>query len=119
MRKMICVVMLVLILNSVAAADVFNTTALDNSENIYENTKNLNDLLGGILGVGIIITVFLITFILINQRTGDALSGLAAAGWFSGVTALIFLPLGLIGISVFKTVIYVFAASVGARFFFR
>jgi len=116
MKKIIILFIIgLLLLVNVASANVFNDTALDNANDIYGQTKELNNLLNGIVGIGFILAIFSITFALITSNTGNMLSGLTAASFWATFTGMVFLPLDLIGFSVFQILLLMFGISLAAR----
>jgi hypothetical protein len=98
-----------------ASGQIYNDTALDDADDIYEQTVALNTMLNGLVGYGFLLVVFSISFVLIQTNTANMLSALTGAGYFTTFSALIFLPLGSIGWSVFQVILIIFALSLAAR----
>lgn len=119
MRKNILNMMFILLLICTPLTYSFNTTELENSDNLYEFTVNLNTLLDDLIGIGIIIMVFFITFVVVQDRYNDTLSGIGAGGFIGTLTAIMFLPLGLIGFHIFRYLIVITAVSTAAAVLLR
>lgn len=114
-RKLLYLVILMwvvsLILIDSSAGSLYNTTNITNARNIYDQAKALNNIVDGILGIGIILIVFTITFTIVSGNN-DALAGLGAAGFISALTATILLPLQLIGFWVYQLTLLIAGISV-------
>lgn len=112
MKKLIIYLIFVLILVSFVYGQPFNTTNLTAANDIYEQTKALNDILGGLIGVGFIMVAFTIPFFITTANTGNVLAGLASGSYISAISCIILLPLGFIGFPVFQMVLLMLAMSV-------
>ena len=93
----------------------YDTTNLTNAEDIYEQGFYLNELLGGLLGIGMLIVIFGISFIITTTNTGDALNGMISALYISAIVGLIFLPLKLISPYHYIFIIALLAITAGAK----
>lgn len=114
MKKLIIYPILVLILVSFAYGQPFNTTNLTAANDIYEQTVALNDLLGGIVGLGFVIVAFTITFFVTSANTGSVISGLASGSFIAAFSCIILMPLNLVGFPVFQITLLMLAISVTA-----
>ena len=103
--------MLVFVLISFAYAQPWNATNLTAANDIYEQSRALNDLLGGLIGIGFVIVSYTIPFFITTANTGNAIAGLVSGGYISIISCIILLPLGFIGFPVFQIVLLMFAIS--------
>ncbi len=101
-----------ILLASTVSAQVYDTTNITAANSIYELTKALNDLTEGTVGIGFVLVVFVITFIITSANTGNPLSGLSAGSFIATLTSLIFMPLELVGFPVFLLCLLSLAGSV-------
>lgn len=111
MRKLfIFAIISLLILNIVLAEDLFNTTAYDESNNIYEQILALNPLTDNLLGICILLIVYFMAF---SIGGGDGIAaGFMSGGFAAAFTATIFLPLGLIDFLMYQRLLIILAAPV-------
>lgn len=107
-------VMVFFLFIQVAQAQLHNTTALDNADNIYEYAVALNPLVDNYIGVGILLMVFMITFVISSGRLQDIIVGFGAGSFITALSATILLPLELIGFKVYTTVLLITGISVFA-----
>ena len=91
----------VLLSCSVLGDDLYNTSALDDSNNIYEYAVNLNTITEDGIGLAILMIVSVIAFTV----AGGSYQGIAAASFFSGLIATILLPLGMIPFAYYELVL--------------
>ena len=111
--KLLFILCMILLVSSVTAQ--YDTTNITESNSIYDLTKALNDLTEGTVGIGFVLVVFVITFIVTTANTGNALSGLSAGSFIATLTSLIFMPLNLVGFPVFLLSLLALAGSVSVR----
>ena len=107
MMKTTIYVILLLLLVSLSSAELYNTTPLDNSNNLYEWTSGLNTLSGGVVGIGIILIVGIIAFSTNLSNENNPYAGIAAACFLTGLISIILLPLGLLDTNAFQIVILI------------
>lgn len=117
MKKGIMFLLMLVCLVTLSFAQPWNTSRLDEAENLYEITLEMNTLLNGTIAVGIIITVFAISFTVTQLNTGSVINGLLSGSYIAAITALIFLPLGFIGLSIFTMVLLILGFSLAASYF--
>lgn len=110
MKIWIYIVMFIILLSLVYGQ--YNTTGLDNADNFFEFTSALNDLVGDWIGIGLMIMVFVITYVSITTRYSDVLAGFGAGSFIAGLSGVILLPLGLISFDIYKVVLLIAAVSV-------
>jgi hypothetical protein len=108
-----------LILMSLTYAQPFNTTPLDTADNIYEFTTGLNTLTNGSIGIGLLLLTFVITYVIISGTYLDALAGVSAGAFITGLGAVILLPLGLIPFHIYKFVLVATACAMLASVLLR
>lgn len=101
-----------------ANAQVYNTTNLTNASNLYEYAYETNILLEYTIGMGILLIMFVLPFVVATSRGYSSGDGAILGSFMTGITAVIFLPLGLITMSIFQTTILICAAFTALSFFF-
>lgn len=110
MRKAIYIMLGLLLVTCAAAVDdLYNMTALDNTNNIFEFAVAINTISNYAIGYGILIIVFAIAFMVNMGNTGTVWGGLAAGSFIGLLSATIMLPLGLITFLAYE---YVFVIAV-------
>lgn len=117
--KKLYLLFLVLLATPVYAQLPFNTTNLSNADNIYEFTKEVSTATGDIIGIGILLSVFFITFSVISARYQDAVAGFSAGSFITLLSSVILLPLGLIGFHIFRITLLLAAIAVGGSILVR
>lgn len=118
MRKSTYLVMFLLLV-SFSHADLYNTTLLDDADNLLQTTQALNTIVKDFIGLGFLLAVFLITTIIVSQRNLDMIAGLGAGSFITAISAIILLPLGLIGFHIFRIVLLGTGAIVAVTFIIR
>lgn len=96
MKKATCLIMFVLLIGIALADDIYNTSNLDSSENLYDYTKSANDLVDGLIGFGILLIAFIIPTAMILNTNGGVFYAASIGGFFASITGIILLPLQLI-----------------------
>lgn len=94
-------VILILLVLPLAAADYYNTTTLENANDLYGQALAVNTIVSGLLGYGMIIIAFAITFVILSMNYG-AIAAIGGASFFSLIVSSILLPLGFIPFWVFR-----------------
>ena len=84
--------------------DLYNMTALDNTNNIFEYIILLNTLSNYNIGYALILIIFSVVFSVQMSNTGNILGGAAAAAFFTMLSATIFLPLTIIDWTAYQIV---------------
>lgn len=118
MKKIFALLIFVIVLPSVFSQP-FNTSGIDNADNIFEFASELNTLVGGIVGIGLLLTAFVITFSVVSQRYLDPLAGFGAGSFITVLSATLFMPLGLIGFNIYKIVLLISGISIAATILLR
>ena len=83
---------------------LYDTTNLTSSTNIYEIALNTNMLVGSFIGIGILITIFIITYVWV-VKLSDSIAGLGAGAFITLVSASMLYPLGFISFTIYKIVL--------------
>lgn len=99
MRLAVLGLVLLLCISSVGA-ELYNMTNITNADGLYEQTKALNAHVNSLIGLGIIATVWVVTFVLIMSIRG-VLAGMAAGSFIGLLSATMLLPLELIGFNIY------------------
>ncbi len=107
-----------LLVSMVLADDLYNLTALDNSNNIFEYTLALNTISNNAIGLGFLLIVFAVSFMMNIGNTGNIFAGLNAAGFITALSATILLPLGLITWTYYQVVVVIAAIAVILSYWF-
>lgn len=104
-----CLMVFVLFLLTLktASADYYNTTNITNANNLFEQTKALNDIVDGFIGYGFLIVAVFITFVIISGNF-DVIAGLGAAGFVGALSSTLLVPLNLIPFHIYQIVILIF-----------
>lgn len=115
MMKRFVYLIMILSMISIVYAQPFNTTNLAASENIYEQATSLNSLLGGLLGLGFLLSSVIITFVITTINTGDALSGLISGSFLGTVLGMLLLVLKFIFWWHYQIVLIILGISLGVK----
>lgn len=120
MRKLLLMLPVALLLSVLmASGSLYDITNITSSTNIYMQTKAFNDLTDGVLGMGLILIAFSITFVAVSENTGEGLSGVTAGAFIATISSLIMLPLNLVGWPVFTYCIITLGLSTAASIIFK
>lgn len=85
---------------------LYNTTNLTGATNLYEQAVGVNQLVGNMYGLGIIISVAIITFSWV-KRQGDAYAALQSSMWISLFIGTLLLPINLITFDIYKYILII------------
>jgi hypothetical protein len=96
---------------SSVTAPLYNTTNMTNADNILDQAVALNVHVNYFIGLGIIISVFTITFVIISGNY-DAIAGLGSASFISLISATMLLPLNLIHFNIWSKVAIINGVSI-------
>ena len=78
---------------------------------MYEQAIAVNSISDNLLGLGMILIAFVITFVIVSGYS-DAIAGLGAGAFFSALTATILLPLGFIGFKIYQMMLLILGVSI-------
>ena len=116
MKLNIFIVMGLLLMSLTSAEDMYNLTAMDNANNIYEYITAMDSTIDtGIphpVGVVFMLITFSIGFIVNGLNTGNLYAGMLAGSFIAVLSGVILLPLGLLDFNVFVIALIIAAVSV-------
>lgn len=115
--KIMIYLTLVFVLSNMAMAQIYDTTNLTNASNLYEYTYETNVLVDYFIGEGILLIMFVLPFIIITGKGYSSFDGAILSSFITLITAIIFLPLGLITMDIFQTTLLICAAFIASMFF--
>ena len=116
MKKITYLMMGLLIISSVFG-QWYNETDISGANNIYEftlavdKTTSTTGLNTGIIGIGILLIVFVIAFVITSVNTFNGIAGLAVASWITALVGMILLPLGMISFDIYIYVLILVSLS--------
>lgn len=112
MKTAIYILVYILLISLASATDdLYNMTALDNTNNFYEYALALNEISDYAIGYGILLIVFSVAFMVNMGNTGNIFGGLAAGSFIGMLSALILLPLGFITFLSFEYIVVIGSIS--------
>lgn len=105
-----------ILVSLVSAEDMYNLTAMDNANNIYEYITAMDSTIDtGIphpIGVVFMLVVFSIGFIVNGLNTGNIYAGLLSGSFIAVLSGVILLPLGLLDFNIFVIALIITALSI-------
>lgn len=112
-KQTIYLVMFVLLLCSAYAEDLYNVTKLGEANNLLDYTLAANALVDNYIGLGIILISFLIPTLMVLNTQKNIMSGILIGGFFSSLTSVFFVLLGLVD----KQILIICSAITAVSFF--
>jgi len=108
---MLFLFLLIIFASKAYSADLYNVTKLNEANTIYDQTKELNTILDGLIGFGFVLIAFVITFVVVMSYS-DVIAGFAAGSFAGTFTATIMLPLGFIAWRVYEVMLILLGISI-------
>lgn len=110
-KWMIYAVMFILVA-VVTSGQLYNITNITNADNLLAQTIALNDVADNLIGYSILAITFFVPFTMIMSRTQDPLKSLATASFFTAIIATVLMPLGLLALWAYTSLIVITAVAV-------
>lgn len=110
LTKAVVIVVYTILLAYQARGQLYNTTGVEEANNIYEQIVALNIILDGVIGYALLLIVCVPTFIIASARSGT-LAGLSIMGWIGVLSSTILVSIDLVAWHIYQGMLVFFGIS--------
>lgn len=96
---------------------MYNTTNISDANNLFTIIKSINNLSDGLIAIFVLVSLFLLVFMVFKKKEEDTVSVLLACSIITSIVGILMLSVGLIGFNIVIYPIIILFAMVTVFFF--